>query len=234
MCIAELNNVSVRLGTNLVLDKISVHFPKHQISVVMGASGSGKSTLLQTINALLPVAEGEVKVLDMNPAQDDVFELRKKIGFGVQDAALFPHLDIQKNIELGAKLAGWEKSKIAKRTSELLQILELSADLLPRYPHQISGGQQQRVSLGRALMLDPELLLLDEPFSALDPFIRADIHSWFCEVIKNSDKTVILISHDIEEARRLADFLVVLRSGTLVYADAMPDTDISRFFTRQR
>jgi len=225
--IARLDNISVRLGGNLVLDGISLGFPEHRVTAVIGTSGSGKSTLLQTLNGLVPVCAGRVRVLGIETAHADLFALRRRIGFAMQDAALFPHLKVVGNISLGARLAGWPAARIDKRIAELMALLELPDDLLDRYPHQLSGGQQQRVNLGRALMLDPELLLLDEPFSALDPMTRANIHDWFQPLMETSGKAAIMITHDFNEALRLADHLVVLRSGRLLYAGPITEEWLS-------
>jgi len=150
-------------------------------------------------------------------------QLRRRMGYAVQGTALFPHLRARDNIALGARLAGWERAKIAARLDELIALTHLETALLDRYPHELSGGQQQRVGLCRAMMLRPEVLLLDEPFAAIDPITRQDIHEQLLEILAKEPATVLLVTHDLREAMDLASRIVILREGVAAVDETVED-----------
>ena len=200
-----------------VIKGISARLPKDVTTALVGESGSGKSTLLQIINGLVMPDSGRVLVNGVPLDYDDLPALRRKMGYAVQGAGLFPHLTVERNITLMASLEHWPAERIAERYHYLLDLLELpAADYSSRYPHSLSGGQQQRVSLCRAMMLNPPLMLLDEPFSALDPITRRSIHEEFIRLQAAEARSMILVTHDMGEAIKLAQYLVILKDGEIV------------------
>ena len=205
-----------------VFNDLSLALPKQQTTAIVGASGSGKTTLLQMVNALEKPDNGTVKVFgELIPSQQ-VQQFRHRIGYAVQGAGLFPHLSARDNITLVARLQGWSETRIQQRFEELMQAMALPLSVALRPPRELSGGQQQRVGLCRALMLEPDMLLLDEPFSAVDPVTRLGLYERFEEVQRARPVSTLLVTHDIREARRLADFLVVLKQGQIIQSGA-PD-----------
>ena len=210
---AELDSVRMRRGDVLALDDVSLAFPARQTTAILGESGSGKSTLVQLIIGLLSPDEGRVSALGERLSASNLARIRKRIGYAIQDIALLPHMRVRDNIVLPALLSDWTATDIETRLSELIELMQLPASVLGRYPHELSGGQQQRAGLCRAMMLRPELLLLDEPFSGLDTLTRRSIHAQFLEVREKVPLSTILVTHDPEEAVRLADQIVVLKRG---------------------
>jgi len=199
-----------------VIRGVSARLPKDLTTALVGESGSGKSTLLQIINGLVLPDSGEV-VVDGEPLDyGDLASLRRKMGYAVQGAGLFPHMDVERNITLMATLEHWPRERIKERFEYLLGLLEMPLDFADRYPHSLSGGQQQRVSLCRAMMLNPPLMLLDEPFSALDPITREAIHQEFIRLQRAESRSIILVTHDMAEAIKLAQHLVILKEGEVV------------------
>ena len=215
MSVIEFENICKSYNQTRVLKDVSLSLPEAQTTAIVGESGSGKSTLLQLVNGLIQPDSGILKIEGQKINYRSISSVRKKMGYVVQGAGLFPHLTIRRNITLLAQLSGWEPRSMDERCDELLDEFGLDADLSERYPHSLSGGQQQRVGLCRALMLDPRLLLLDEPFSALDPITRGSIYNQFLKVIRK-DKSIILVTHDINEALKLAGHLVILRNGRVI------------------
>lgn len=211
-----LERLSKRFGEHQALTEVSLAIARDRVTAVIGASGSGKSTLLQMINGLLRPDSGRVHVLGEALDYAALPRLRLRIGYAVQGIGLFPHLDIAGNIELLARLQQWPAPRIGERRAHLLAMMGLGTELLQRYPHELSGGQQQRVGLCRAMMLEPPLLLLDEPFSGVDPMTRARIHEEFRRLQNDEPRTVVLVTHDLREARRLGDRLVILHAGRIV------------------
>ena len=223
-----------------VLAGVHLTLPAGLTTAVVGASGSGKTTLLQLVNAVLAPDEGEVRVFGEPIPRHDLVTFRRGIGYAVQGAGLFPHLTNRQNVELLARLAGWPRERRRARYEELLQEMELPVDVSDRYPHALSGGQQQRVGLCRALMLEPRLLLLDEPFSAVDPITRSGLYRTFRQVQTQEGVSTLLVTHDMREAVRLADYLVILREGRVLQAgptdgvlDAPADEYVSSLVTEQ-
>ncbi len=214
--VIELQAVTKRYAETTVLDDLSLSIPPRSITGVIGESGSGKSTLLQLINGLVLPDSGTVNVFGRPLPRDDLVRFRRRVGYAVQGTGLFPHLRAAQNIGLLGTLERWSPADIDARTDELMRLMDLSPELKVRYPYQLSGGQQQRVGICRAMFLRPELLLLDEPFSGVDPLTRRDIHARFLELLAAEPATVVLVTHDIAEARRLASELVIVQDGRLI------------------
>ena len=212
----EFRNVSKSYGGNTVLKNISLLLPINATTAIVGESGSGKSTLLQIINGLVMPDKGRVLIREQALDYDRLAEVRRQMGYAVQGSGLFPHMSVRENVTLIAKLAGWSEDKIDERYRYLLELLELPLDFSARFPHSLSGGQQQRVSLCRAMMLNPPLMLLDEPFSALDPITRASIHAEFIHLQEAESRSILLVTHDMSEAIKLAQHLVILKDGEIV------------------
>ncbi len=211
----EFHDVSLRRGDVVALENVSLKLKLGQTTAILGESGSGKSTLVQLIIGLLRPDSGTIKTLGADIDYDKPGPLRKRIGYAIQDVALFPHLRIRDNIVLPGRLSGWSEPDSTSRLKELLDLMQLPEDVLDRYPHELSGGQQQRAGLCRAMMLHPELLLLDEPFSGLDTLTRRSIHEQFLSVQKREAVSCVLVTHDPQEAINLAQDIVVMRNGRL-------------------
>ncbi len=184
--------------------------------MLLGRSGSGKTTALKLINILLEVSSGEVRVDGRSTKDWNLIEVRRHIGYAIQEVGLFPHYTVARNVALVPSIQKWPKDKIDARVQELLRLVGLSADIASRYPHQLSGGQRQRVGVARALAADPPILLMDEPFGALDPLTRADLQREFLSLQKQLGKTVLFVTHDLHEALRLATRIALLEEGRLV------------------
>jgi osmoprotectant transport system ATP-binding protein len=185
--------------------------------VLLGRSGSGKTTALKLINRLLVCHEGQVLVEGKSNADWDPIRLRRRIGYAIQEVGLFPHMNVESNVSLVPQLEKWPAEKVRARVAELLELVGLPAEQFRgRYPHQLSGGQRQRVGLARALAAGPPILLMDEPFGALDPLTRADIQKEFKSLQQRLDKTVVFVTHDVQEAMLLATRIAVLEAGQLL------------------
>ncbi len=218
MACVELIHVTKAYGSTEVLSDLSLRFPRGVTTAVVGASGSGKTTLLRLINALEPIDGGELLVNGQPPPTTSLEAFRRGMGYAVQGAGLLPHLSVLANTTLVARLEGWSAERIELRARALFERMRLDEDLWRRYPAQLSGGQQQRVGLCRALMLAPELLLLDEPFSAIDPITRTDLHHHFVDLQKLEKVSTVLVTHDMREAVKLSEYLVILAEGKLAQA----------------
>jgi osmoprotectant transport system ATP-binding protein len=221
--IIEFVDVTKRFGDVVALDAVRLQLEARQVTAVIGESGSGKSTLLQMINGLLAPDSGRVEVFGKPLPAAELHLFRRRIGYAVQGTGLFPHLRTAANIGLLGHLAGWPRSTVAGRTGELMQLMGLDPALGRRYPHELSGGQQQRVGICRAMLLRPEILLLDEPFSGIDPLTRDGIHERLLALLAAEPASVVLVTHDVREAVRLATQLVVLGSGRVVQAGTVAD-----------
>lgn len=215
----SLHNLDVFYGSSHVLKNIELEFHNHKTTALIGPSGAGKSTLLQLINGLVKPSSGSVSIFGEPINYDQLPHLRRRIGYAVQGTWLFPHMTIRENITLLARLEQWDSEKIEQRLTELVDLVELWPHLLDRYPYQLSGGQQQRAGLCRAMMLNPEILLLDETFGALDPITKHEIHAEFLRVQRVMDRTVLLVTHDVQEAVKLAKRLVILHEGKVLQHD---------------
>jgi osmoprotectant transport system ATP-binding protein len=211
-----LEDVSKSYGKEEALRAVHIEFADGVTTAVVGPSGSGKSTLLQTINGLERPSAGTVRVFGKPIDYGRLPELRRQIGYAVQGTGLFPHLTAEKNITLLARLVGWSKDHSRARAMELMNLVGLPWDLAARYPFELSGGQQQRVGLCRAMMLNPPIFLLDEPFGAIDPVTRQEIHQEFLRLQASEPRTMVLVTHDLREALKLAQRLAVLDRGLIV------------------
>jgi osmoprotectant transport system ATP-binding protein len=184
--------------------------------VLLGRSGSGKTTTLKLVNRLVSPTSGQILVNGAPNDQVDVIRLRRGIGYVIQEAGLFPHFTVERNIGLVPKIEGWPEERIRARVQEMLQLVGLSSDLASRYPHQLSGGQRQRVGVARGLAADPAILLMDEPFGALDPLTRDDLQREFLQLQQRVHKTVAFVTHDLREALRLGSRIALMEAGKLV------------------
>jgi osmoprotectant transport system ATP-binding protein len=201
------------------LRSVSFEVPPGQVFVLLGTSGSGKTTALKTINALVAPDAGTVRALGEDVASADPIRLRRRIGYVLQEAGLFPHLNVAENVGVVPELLGWPEERRRARVREMLALVRLEPDrFAPLRPGQLSGGERQRVGLARALAADAPLLLMDEPFGALDPLTRRHIQQDFRELQQGLGKTVVLVTHDVPEAFRLADRLAVMHEGAIVQA----------------
>ncbi|ANL64223.1 ABC transporter ATP-binding protein [Rhizobium phaseoli] len=217
MSMIEIRNVTKRYGAATVVDNVSMQVEKGSITVVVGTSGSGKSTLMRMINRLVPITEGEIFVGGQNVMDVEVTELRRRIGYAIQGHGLFPHRTVAQNIASVPQLLEWDSARIAARVEELLGLFNLDpATFADKYPHQLSGGQQQRVGVARALAAEPELLLMDEPFGALDPVIRGKAQDDLLAIQKQFGTTIILVTHDMDEAFHLGNQIAVMSQGRLL------------------
>lgn len=216
----DLQNVSKTYahaaGAPQALDGVNLHIARGELVVLIGASGSGKSTLLKMINRMEQPSTGTVTLDGQDIAQMPVRELRLRMGYVIQSVGLFPHWTVARNIGVVPTMLGWKPDRIAKRVTELLTLFDLDpATYGPRYPHQLSGGQQQRVGVARALAGDPAVLLMDEPFGALDPLIRAALQDEVKRIHQASGKTIVMVTHDIDEALHLGTKIVLLEQGCI-------------------
>ncbi|HEY6764177.1 MAG TPA: ATP-binding cassette domain-containing protein [Candidatus Sulfotelmatobacter sp.] len=201
-----------------ILSELNLQARHGETLVLLGRSGSGKTTTLKLVNRLLVPSRGEVRVQGNGVARkpEDVVRLRRRIGYVIQEVGLFPHFTVERNVGLVPRIEGWAREKIAQRTKEVLQLVGLEPRLAARYPHQLSGGQRQRVGVARALAADPEILLMDEPFGALDPLTRDELQREFLALQKRLGKTVLFVTHDLNEALRLGSRIALLEAGKLV------------------
>lgn len=214
----EFRNVEYAVaGGRKLVHGISFEIHQGEMLVLLGRSGSGKTTLLRLVNHLLEPTSGEVLVSGRNTKQWDPIQLRRQIGYVIQDVGLFPHFNVERNVGLVPSLESWPAEKIASRTQEMLNLVGLNPEIFSRrYPHELSGGQRQRVGVARALAADPPVLLLDEPFGALDPITRSEIQKEFRELHRRLGKTMIFVTHDIREAFLLGTRIGLMQEGRLV------------------
>jgi osmoprotectant transport system ATP-binding protein len=200
------------------VDDISFTIPEGEICVLIGSSGCGKTTVMRMINRLIPISSGIVLIGGKSVLEMDVIELRRGIGYVIQQIGLFPHMNVVENIRVTAEVAGgWSKARLDERVNELLELVGLPpAEYRKRFPRELSGGQQQRVGLARALATDPAILLMDEPFGALDNITREQMQDELLRIQRNVRKTILFVTHDMDEAFKLGDQIAVLREGKLV------------------
>jgi osmoprotectant transport system ATP-binding protein len=199
---------------------INLHINEGEICVFLGPSGCGKTTLLRMVNRLIPITSGTIEVNKNDVNAMDVIQLRRSIGYVIQHNGLFPNMTIEENISVVPKLLGWDKQKIKKRYAELMEMMGMDPDpFRKRYPYELSGGQQQRIGIARALAADPPVMLMDEPFGALDPVIRDHLQNEFLKIQKEMKKTILFVSHDIDEAIKLGDKIAIFDKGKLMQMD---------------
>ena len=214
----EFRNVSFRLLTGkILLSALNLEVYQGETLVLLGRSGCGKTTTLKLINRLLDPTEGEVMVDGRATTQWDPIRLRRRIGYVIQETGLFPHFTVEENVGVVPRLEGWEAEKIKARSHELLEMVGLDPGRFAgRYPRELSGGQRQRVGVARALAADPPVMLLDEPFGALDPITRREIQQEFRSLQKRLVKTMVFVTHDVHEAFLLASRIGLLRDGKMI------------------
>lgn len=214
--VIEFREVIYRVAGTQVLSGLNLQVRYGETLVLLGRSGSGKTTTLKLVNRLLSPTAGDVLVKGVPTAEADVIRLRRSIGYVIQDVGLFPHFTVERNIGLVPKIEGWSEERIRARVRELLQLVGLAPDMTSRYPHELSGGQRQRVGVARALAADPEILLMDEPFGALDPLTRDELQREFVSLQQTLHKTVVFVTHDLPEALRLGTRIALMEAGRLV------------------
>jgi osmoprotectant transport system ATP-binding protein len=203
---------------------LTLEAPAGRITVLVGPSGCGKTTSLRMVNRMVEPTGGRIAVDGRDTAKMDAAELRRGIGYVIQHAGLFPHRTVADNVSTVPRLLGWDRKRARSRSLELLELVGLPSDFAGRYPHQLSGGQQQRVGVARALAADPPVMLMDEPFSAVDPVVREQLQDEFLRLQGELGKTILFVTHDIDEAVKLGDQVAVLRVGGEVAQLAAPAT----------
>ncbi|HET7440261.1 MAG TPA: ATP-binding cassette domain-containing protein [Terriglobales bacterium] len=212
----EFQDVSFRLpNTREILEHFSLQVRRGETLILLGRSGSGKTTTLKLINCLLAPTDGQVLVEARATSEWDPIRLRRMIGYVIQEGGLFPHYTVEENIGLVPKIEKWPPERIGARVHELLQLVGLDPELASRYPRELSGGQRQRVGVARALAADPPILLMDEPFGALDPLTRAELQREFAALQKRLRKTVVFVTHDVHEALVLGTRIALMENGHL-------------------
>ena len=236
-----LDQASKRYGNVLALDNISLDFAAGTTTALIGSSGSGKSTVLRLLLGLDYPDTGSIKIDGCVLDHAHVLELRRRIGYVIQEGGLFPHLTVLSNLALLPRHLGWHNDKIRQRAEELAVLTHLPVDVMTRYPAELSGGQRQRVALMRGLMADPDALLLDEPLGALDPIVRHELQDELKRIFEQLGKTVIIVTHDLAEAAWFAERLVLMRHGVVVQDGSLDDLRerpadpfVTRFVEAQR
>jgi osmoprotectant transport system ATP-binding protein len=215
----EFRDAAYRLGHGTtLLHSFSLAVQRGELLVLLGRSGSGKTTTLKLVNRLLEPSSGQVLVEGRATLAWDPIQLRRRIGYAIQEVGLFPHFTVERNIGLVPALEGWPRQRVQERVRELLQLVGLEAQIGERRPHQLSGGQRQRVGVARALAADPPILLMDEPFGALDALTRAELQREFLALQRRLRKTTIFVTHDLREALLLGSRIALLEGGRLVTA----------------
>ncbi|KXZ20127.1 betaine/proline/choline family ABC transporter ATP-binding protein [Bacillus nakamurai] len=223
-----LENVSKTYkGGKKAVNNVNLKIAKGEFICFIGPSGCGKTTTMKMINRLIEPSAGKIFIDGENIMEQDPVELRRKIGYVIQQIGLFPHMTIQQNISLVPKLLKWPEQQRKERARELLKLVDMGPEYLDRYPHELSGGQQQRIGVLRALAAEPPLILMDEPFGALDPVTRDSLQEEFKKLQKTLHKTIVFVTHDMDEAIKLADRIVILKAGEIVQVGT-PD-EILRF-----
>ena len=209
-------------GTTAV-DNVDFEVPEGDLTVLVGPSGCGKTTTLRMINRMIESTSGRITVDDRDVATVDPPELRRRIGYVIQQIGLFPHRTIGENVATVPELTGWDKRRTSQRVGELLELVGLPAEVRDRYPHQLSGGQRQRVGVARALAVDPPIMLMDEPFGAVDPIVRSRLQDEFLRLQQEVRKTIVFVTHDIDEAIKMGDRIAIFRQGGHLEQYAPPD-----------
>ncbi len=221
----SLRDVSKRYagGGGDAVSSLSLEVAEGETCVLVGPSGCGKTTTMRMINRLIEPTSGSITVNGVDVLQQDPVQLRRGIGYVIQGVGLMPHHTVAQNIATVPQLLGWPDDRIRSRTDELLELFELSEDLLGRYPSELSGGQRQRVGVSRALAADPPVMLMDEPFAAVDPIVRGRLQRQFLEIQRRLRKTIVFVTHDVDEAITMADRIAILSTGGVLEQHATPD-----------
>jgi osmoprotectant transport system ATP-binding protein len=223
----ELQNISKTFEDRCVLAEVNLSVPKGATHALIGSSGSGKTTLLRITLGLIPFDQGYVKINDQALLSFTQVEWADRIGYVPQDGGLFPHISGKNNVALIAKMRGWARARIDARVEELRRVVDLDAEILERFPREMSGGQKQRVAIMRAAMMDPAVMLLDEPMAALDPLIRRTLQRELKSIFQRLGKTVLLVTHDLGEAAYLAEQITLLHEGRVVQTGSYRDLLLS-------
>lgn len=215
-CVIRFRGVGKKYNGTEVLKDLSFSIAKGELITVIGSSGCGKTTMLKLINGLLTPDSGKICINGKNIAETNQIELRRRIGYVIQNIGLFPHLSVEKNIEFIPGLLKYDRKTAGRIARRLIQTVGLSTDMLNRYPSELSGGQKQRVGVARALAASPEILLMDEPFGALDEITRNKLQNELLKIRKDLNLTIVFITHDLNEAAKLGDRIFIMDKGTLV------------------
>jgi osmoprotectant transport system ATP-binding protein len=237
----ELKGVSKSYGGQIVLSPLHLAIAPGRTTVLIGPSGCGKSTLLRLMIGLVQPDTGTITIEGEELTPRTALEVRRGLGYVTQDGGLFPHLTARRNVDLIARYLRWDRRRIDDRVAELAELTQFPTDGLDRFPAQLSGGQKQRASMMRALMLDPRVILLDEPMGALDPMVRAELQSDLRTIFRSLEKTVIMVTHDLAEAAWFGDEILLMRDGRIIqrgtlrqFVDAPADAFVTRFVSAQR
>jgi osmoprotectant transport system ATP-binding protein len=237
----ELKGVSKSYAGRAVLPKLDLTIAPGRTTVLIGPSGCGKSTLLRLMIGLVQPDTGTISIDGKDLAPESVLEVRRGLGYVTQDGGLFPHLTARHNVDLIARYLRWDRRRIDDRVAELAELTHFPRDGLDRFPAQLSGGQKQRASLMRALMLDPPVILLDEPMAALDPMVRSELQSDLRAIFRSLEKTVVLVTHDLAEAGWFGDEILLMKDGRIIQRGTLrqlveepADPFVTRFVSAQR
>jgi osmoprotectant transport system ATP-binding protein len=215
--------------TRLAVDRLSLTIPAGEICVLVGPSGGGKTTAMKMVNRLIDITDGDIRIDGRSVRDFEPDELRRRIGYVIQQVGLFPHLNVAGNVATVPRLLGWERRRVAERTDQLLDLVGLDPERYRRrYPNELSGGERQRVGLARALAGDPRVMLMDEPFGALDPITRSRLQDEFLRLHRELRKTVIFVTHDIDEAIKMGNRIAILREGGVLAQYATPGELLAR------
>ena len=217
----KLENVIKKFGDQTAVDNLSLEIKKGEICAFVGESGCGKSTTLRMINRLIPFDSGSIKIDNKDINEYDPVELRRSIGYVVQSTGLFPHMNVRENISVVPRLLGWKEDEILPRVKELISLVGLDVkSYINKYPSELSGGEAQRIGVARALAANPDIILMDEPFGAVDPLNRNNLQNEFLKIQKQLKKTIIFVTHDIEEAIKMGDKIAIMSKGKLECFDS--------------
>ena len=215
----EFKNVTKKYKNIKILDNISFKIEENKITTLIGESGCGKTTTLKMINRLIEPTSGEILINGHNIKKENVIKLRRNIGYVIQQTGLFSHMTIRENIEIIPKLEKMNKDKINERTLEMMEMVGLNEEYLDRYPSQLSGGQQQRIGIARAFENNPNIILMDEPFSALDPITRSSLQEELIKLQESYKKTIVFVTHDMDEAIKISDKIAIMNKGKIIQYD---------------
>lgn len=225
----KLKNITKKFGDKIAVDNLSIELKKGEICTFVGESGCGKSTTLKMINRLIDADFGVIEINGENICNYKEEELRRKIGYVVQSIGLFPHMNVRENISIVPKLLKWDEEKILERVKELINLVGLDVQsYINKYPSELSGGEAQRIGVARALAADPEIILMDEPFGAIDPLNRGNLQESFLKIQKDLKKTVIFVTHDMDEAMKMGDKIAIMSKGRLEYFGSPEEIVLSK------